>query len=197
MNKSKLNLQNPTIRNPLIALAVALALGYLWYSQSYKEAQATLQNKLTTKEQKESELRTILALRPQLETLRAEKVNAEKRLDSLRAIFPDHRQVPRLVRDLSSVARASSIVTTKFNPIPEVEQEFHIENRYNVAVSGMYHSLGEFYAYLANFPLIINLSNVIISANPGYRDAMERDEYDMFSSSVMATFQLTTFSSKR
>ncbi|KMQ51620.1 Type IV pilus biogenesis protein PilO [Chitinispirillum alkaliphilum] len=198
MNKSKLNFSNPKVRNPLIALVVALVMGFLWYVQYYNDAQMQLQSQRRVKEQKEAELRTIIALRPQLDVLRREKIIAEQRLDSLRSIFPDHKHVPRLIKDLASVSKASNIVTTKFNPLPEIQREYYVENRYNVAVSGMYHSLGDFYAYLANFPLIINLSSVIISANPGYREAAANEnQHGAFANSIVATFEMTTFSSKR
>ncbi|MDG5814350.1 type 4a pilus biogenesis protein PilO [Chitinispirillales bacterium ANBcel5] len=197
MKKKKFDLKNPKIRNPLLIILVGLSIGYMWYEQFYREAKLQLEVATREKNEKENELRTILALRPQLNVLRQEKREAELQLDSLRSMFPDQKEVPGLIQEISTVARASQIITTKFNPLPDVEQEHYVENRYNVAVAGMYHNLGEFFAFLANFPLIINLSSVIISANPGYDDARySTDVSDIFVPSIVATFEMTTFSSK-
>ena len=197
MKKSKIDLKNPKIRNPLVVLLIAIGAVFVWYNSFYMDVKDQLEQAQKQVESKESEWRTIQALIPQQETLRKELVRAEAELDSLRAMFPDQREVPRLIRELSSVGLASRIVTTKFTPLPDVEQEYYIENRYNVAVAGMYHNLGEFFAFLANFPLVINLSSMIISANPGYEEAIKRDDpIEVFVPSVLATFEMTTFSSK-
>ncbi|MFP4163149.1 MAG: type 4a pilus biogenesis protein PilO [Chitinispirillaceae bacterium] len=197
MANSKMNFRNPNVRNPLIIVFIAALIGYLWYEQFLKPTLADLDSLVTKKEAKETELRTINALKPQLTRLRDEMVVASAKLDSLKDIFPDQKEVPRLIRRMTSVTKKSDIVATRFHPLPDVQKEYYVENKYNVAVAGDYHNLGEFFSYLANFQLIINLSSVTISANPSYSQERDKDPNEPFLPSIIATFEMTTFSSRR
>jgi len=103
-----------------------------------------------------------------------------------------------LLRELTSVARASGITTTKFNPMPDIEKEYYVENHYNMAVSGGYHELADFFAFLANFTLIINLTSMNIAANPELSSDMQHDStVETGSETIVSQFEMTTFSSKK
>ncbi|MDR0307603.1 MAG: type 4a pilus biogenesis protein PilO [Chitinispirillales bacterium] len=195
--KFKFNIKDPKVRNVLLIALAAGCLGFIWYDYSFRPLQERVAELNRQKEKKESELRTINALKPQLNKLRRETVEATAKLDSLRNIFPDQKEVPRLIRELTSVNRKSNITTTRFNLMPDVEKEYYIENKYNIGVAGDYHNLGEFFSYLANFQLIINLSNVSINANSSFTRANPDDPVQEDSPSILATFELTTFSSRR
>ncbi|NLE02101.1 MAG: type 4a pilus biogenesis protein PilO, partial [Fibrobacter sp.] len=72
------------------------------------------------------------------------------------------------------------------------------ENHYNISVEGGYHDLAEFFAFLANFTLIINLSSVKIATHSGLERGITQDMLD--GSPVMtieSSFEMTTFSSKK
>jgi type IV pilus assembly protein PilO len=113
-------------------------------------------------------------------------------------MFPDQKEIPKLIREITGVARASGIYTTRFNPLPDIQREYYVENRYDLSVTGGYHQLAQFFSFLANMPLIINLSNVVISQNPSLEQSkQEAEEHGTPITSIMATFQMTTFSSKK
>jgi Tfp pilus assembly protein PilO len=121
------------------------------------------------------------------------------KLDSLKNIFPDQKEVPRLIREITAVNRRSGVITTRFTPMPDVVQEYYVENKYNVSMLGDYHNLGVLFSYLANFQLIVNLTNMSISANPAYAGGAGKAEgpYADKPPSVLAMFELTTFSSRK
>jgi type IV pilus assembly protein PilO len=149
-------------------------------------------------EGKQKELNSILALKPQLARLEQEIALAQHRLDSLKSIFPDQKEVPKLIREITGVARASGIYTTRFNPLPDIEKEYYIENRYDLSVEGGYHDLARFYGFLANMPLIINLSNVVIKTNPGIEESKKlSEEHGNTVTTTVTSFRMTTFSSKK
>jgi type IV pilus assembly protein PilO len=196
MKKFSINLKDPRLRVPLLILAIVGGGTYFWYDQMYTPLTAEytkLDKELTAKK---DTLRTIQALKPQLAQLRAELGAAQYKLDSLKSIFPDQKEVPKLIREITSVARASGITTTRFNPMPDVEREYYIENRYSIMVEGRYHDLADFYAFLANFTLIINLSSMHIATNPILPESSAESGYD-HAATVVASFEMTTFSSKK
>jgi Tfp pilus assembly protein PilO len=82
--------------------------------------------------------------------------------------------------------------------MPDIEKEYYNENHYNIAVSGGYHQLAEFFAFLANFTLIVNLSNMYISANPDFTNSLQQSgDSDIGNATVVSQFEMTTFSSKK
>ncbi|MDR2578511.1 MAG: type 4a pilus biogenesis protein PilO [Chitinispirillales bacterium] len=201
--KFKFDLKDPKTKFALAAIAIIAVVVYGWYEQVYTPLHESVTALTERKTQLEAELMRINALKPQLDRLRQESIALEARLDSLKNIFPDRNEVPRLIRDLTAMNRKSNISTTRFTPKPDVVRDYYVENKYDVSITGNYHNIGELFSHLANFQLIVNLSNVTITANPGFTpggnvrtteggaQAVERQP------SVLATFELTTFSSRR
>ncbi len=194
----RIDLKNPRTRNILIIAAIGIAGAVLWYQTVYVEKRKTVDALHREIERKQNELNNILALKPQLKKLEKDIATAQVRLDSLKSMFPDQKEIPKLIREITSVARASEIYTTRFNPLPDIQREYYVENRYDMTVSGGYHQLAEFFSFLANLPLIINMTGVSIHVNPGIDAAKkEAEEHGGPVSSIVASFQMTTFSSKK
>ncbi len=194
----KIDFAKPQVRNVLAISALGLVLGFLWYQFVYSgisQEKAKLEGDL---KRKQTELNNILILKPQLKTLEKDIAAADVRLDSLKSMFPDQKEIPKLIREITGVARASDIFTTRFNPQPDVQREYYVENRYDIAVTGGYHQLAQFFGFLANMPLIINLSNMSIHANPSLgQSKKDAEEHGSPITSITASFEMTTFSSKR
>lgn len=197
MKKFRINFKDPRLRVPLLIVLISGGGIYYWFDSFYKPVQADRQQLVLQLKAKKDTLRIVQALKPQVNQLREEVFHAQQKLDSLKSIFPDQKEIPKLIREITSVARASGITTTKFNPLPDVVREYYVENRYSIAVEGGYHDLAEFFAFLANFTLIVNLSGMHIAANPSYpTDLVEDDGFSSFPT-VNAFFEMTTFSSKK
>lgn len=195
MKKFSINLKDPRVRVPAAIILLIGAGVYYWYSEIFTPIQTERMQLKTQLKEKQDTLRVIQALKPQLTLLKKELTLSQHKLDSLKSIFPDQKEIPKLLREITAVARASGISTTKFNPLPDVEKEYYIENRYAITVEGGYHALANFYAFLANFTLIINLSNMNITSNPAL--ASEDAEPGHNTTTSVAMFEMTTFSSKR
>ena len=195
--KISLNLKNPKVRNPLIVIVITAVIALFWQQYFYTPSMDTLKSLQKKQKEKQDTLRTILALKPQLDVLKAELAKSQVKLDSLKSIFPDHKEIPKLLREINAVARASGIITTRFNPLPDVEKEYYVENRYNVTIEGGYHELAEFFAFLANFSLIINLTSVKIVASPLNSAQTQNELIETTGLTVVSSFEMTTFSSKR
>lgn len=194
----KFDIKNPRIRNPLL-IALFGVLGFIWWQQMVYAEKNVVRARLSTDlEGKQKELNSILALKPQLARLEQETALAQHRLDSLKSIFPDQKEVPKLIREITGVARASGIYTTKFNPLPDIEKEYYIENRYDLTVEGGYHDLARFYSFLANMPLIINLSHVAIKTSSKMEESKKlSEEHGNTVTTTVTSFRMTTFSSKK
>ena len=194
----KFNLNDPKLRLPILIILVGIVGVVIWYNQYYLTVKLEIAELEKKYNAKQDTLRTIQALKPQLNLLRNELSVAQFKLDSLKSIFPDQKEIPKLLKEITSVARASGITTTKFNPMPDVEKEYYNENHYNIAVSGGYHQLAEFFAFLANFTLIVNLSKMDISTNPDFTNSLQQSgDRDVGTETLVSQFEMTTFSSKK
>jgi Tfp pilus assembly protein PilO len=196
----KVNLKDPKLRNPVIVSLIGIAGVAFWYNTIYVEKNTVYVRVKSDLAAKQQELNNILALKPQLNRIQEEIASAQHRLDSLKSIFPDRKEIPKLIREITGGARAAGIITTKFNPRPDVEKEYYVENHYDLAAVGGFHDLARFYGFLANMPLIINLTKVSIRANPGMEASKKFTEDHGNGSSIQtitSSFTMTTFSSKK
>jgi type IV pilus assembly protein PilO len=192
----KLDIKNPRLRNGLVMAVLGITLVVLWYQYVFEERRQMLGQLQGQRETRQNQLNAILAMKPQLERLRREIVDDKHTLDSLKSIFPDQKEIPKLIREITKVAAASGIATKRFTPQPDVVREYYVENRYNMAVTGGYHQLANFFSFFANLPLIINLGGVSITAGPGATNA-QKNGVSPDLATITAQFELTTFSSKR
>jgi type IV pilus assembly protein PilO len=194
----KLNIKNPHIRNIVIILCVGAVSFFLWYQFVYSGIISEINSLKKELAKKQEELNAIQVLKPQLKKLEKDIALANLKLDSLKSMFPDQKEIPKLLKEITAVAQASNISTTKFNPLPDIQREYYVENRYDLTVTGGYHDLAKFFSFLANMPLIINFSNVSIKVNPFLAQSKkDSEEHGTPITSIIASFQMTTFSSKK
>lgn len=192
MNMPKLNFKDQKIQIMIFIIILGLGGSLAWYYMVYAVKQVTLSNLQSTEQTKQNELNSILAMKPQLNKLREDIARANARLDSLKSIFPDHKEIPRLIQDITKVAVAAGIETKKFSPLPDVEREYYIENRYDIAIVGGYHQVATFFSYLANMQLLVNLSDVNITVSGDLAKSMDAaEENNTPPQSINAVFSVT------
>ncbi len=196
--KLKIDFRDNRVRIALAIALIGIAGAVALYQYLIVPAQEQLNQLEQTLNDKQNELNTIRTIEQQMARLEQALELSNRELDSLRSIFPDEKEIPKLIREITRVARASGIYTRRFNPLPDVVREYYVENRYSLSVSGGYHELAHFFSFLANLPLMINVSNVDLKANPGIQQSI--DDYKLHGGvveTIEATFEMTTFSSKR
>jgi type IV pilus assembly protein PilO len=196
--KVKLDFRNPRLRAGIVIVLVGALGSYLWYDYGIQELKARKAQLESDLAKRQRDLKAIQLVRPQLANLRQEVEMKRVELDSLREMFPDQKEIPKLIQDITRVAAASTIYTREFVPQPDKQLEHYVENSYDLSIAGGYHNVGHFFSYLAGLPLIINLSDVKIQTNKHIRNSIEEHEqYGTPLRSVVASFKMTTFSSKR
>ncbi len=199
MDFSKIDFKSPRVRNAAIVAVIGIAGAAYWHQGIFVKQGVRLDELEGKRDKAQNELNSILAMKPQLNKLRKDIENGQKELDSLKSIFPDQKEIPKLIREITKVAKASQIYTVKFSPLPDVQKEYYVENRYNLSVAGRYHRLAKFFSFLANLPLLINLSDVSIAATGEAAKLTDLEESTAIDDlpTITASFKLTTFSSKK
>jgi Tfp pilus assembly protein PilO len=173
-------------------------MGYTFYTTEYVEYADKVEKLDTDIRKKKGELRQILAQKQRLKDLEAEIEMANAEFARLQEMFPDEEAIPRRLIDLTAVTRKSLTVPTKFLPLRVEEKEFYKENHYAITISSSYHALGLLFGEVANFRYPTAINKLQIERAPDLdKEVDEAREHGETPRTVVANFQLTTFTSKR
>ncbi len=198
MNLKKIDFKDKKIQIGAIIVLSTIILGFLWYQNIIVNKIAQKEDLKIDYQKKQDKLNRIYAMRPHLQELRENVAMLNTKLDSLRSIFPDQKEVPTLVKDIVRVAHKAGITTSKYTPKEPIVKEHYIENIDSVRVAGGYHELASFFNHLAGFEMIINLSDMHIKTNPRIQNYITNyKEYGEEIKSLEASFNMTTFSSRK
>lgn len=88
----------------------------------------------------------------------------EHRLESLRQILPEEKDVADTLRRIQALATKSNLAIQRFQPGKVVQQKLYAEIPYKLQAEGTYHNLGFFFDQISKFPRIINVSEISIKA---------------------------------
>jgi type IV pilus assembly protein PilO len=145
-----------------LTVAVAAVGGFYWYY--VQDAQAAV----TTQRQKLDAIKVEInkgkTTARQLPAFRQQVTELSARLDNLRAVLPEEKDVSDLLRRLQTLATQSNLTIRSFKPAPIVQKETHAEWPIELELDGTYHNLGLFFDRVSKFPRIVNVRNVRIKA---------------------------------
>jgi type IV pilus assembly protein PilO len=97
----------------------------------------------------------------------AQVAQLEERLDNLKQVLPEEKDVADILRRIQGLATQSNLAIQRFTPQAPVQQTLYAEIPYRLEAEGTYHNLGYFFDRISKFPRIINVSGILIKAkNP-------------------------------
>lgn len=105
----------------------------------------------------------------QLPEFRAQVGDLEARLESLKAILPEEKDVAELLRRLQTLASQSSLTIRHFRPRAIATKELHAEWPIEIEVEGSYHNVGQFLDRVSKLPRIINVGAMEMNTVPQQR----------------------------
>ena len=92
-----------------------------------------------------------------LPEFRAQVGDLEARLEGLKAILPEEKDVADLLRRIQTMAAQSNLTIRHFRPRAITAKELHAEWPIELEVEGAYHNVGLFLDRVAKLPRIINV----------------------------------------
>ena len=145
-----------------VLIAVALAGAFYYFVESPKQVKLQAQTKEL------SDIRGRIskgqAMARQLPEFRKEIATLEARLESLKPILPDERDVGDLLRRVQTLATQSNLQVRGFKPMGITTREMHAEWPIALQLEGNYHNLGLFLDRVSKFPRIINVGSRNVAA---------------------------------
>lgn len=145
----------------LFAVAAVAALGGYYY---FHEAPARAE--LAVKQQQLDALRQEIArgraTAQKLQEFQSQVTDLQARLDSLKAVLPEQKDVGDLLRRIQTLATQSNLEIRAFKPQAIVTKQVHAEWPISLELAGTYHDLGMFFDKVSKVPRIINVSGINI-----------------------------------
>jgi type IV pilus assembly protein PilO len=149
-----------------IFAAVCLAAVAGFWSFYVQEAQVDLEVRRGRLAALSADVARGTATAARLPEFRRQVAGLEDRLQGLRAVLPEEKDVADILRRLQGLASQSSLSIQRFTPQPSVQQPMYAEVPFKLQAEGTYHNLGAFFDRISKFPRIINISSISIKAKP-------------------------------
>lgn len=144
----------------LVSAGAVFAFWYLYVSETQADI-ALRQTRLTALR---TDIAKGVATARQLPQFQAQVSELESRLENLRQILPEEKDVADTLRRIQSLAAKSNLAIQRFQPGKVVQQKMYAEIPYRLQAEGTYHNLGAFFDEISRFPRIINVSEISIKS---------------------------------
>ena len=147
-----------------VLLAAASIYGFYTYYVTDQEAELKL--KETHLSALKVDVNKGLATARRLNEFEGQVTDLEHRLDSLKNVLPEQKDVADTLRRIQGLATQSNLSLLKFTPIGTKQQPLYLEVPYRIEAEGSYHNLGLIFDRVSKFPRIINVGDITINAKP-------------------------------
>ena len=191
--------RNPRDQKMVAVTVVAFALAALYWNFVWTPRHTelvALEVRLDTLDAQNAMARARIAQGTAAE-LEAEAARYTKDLEVMRLLVPTHNELPSLLEQVSTAARRVGLDLATVKPQPVIEGEQFDTYRYQVAVIGDYHALGEFLANVGSLTRIVAPVNLALSPLGNGAAADQRKKALKNNNSVLdSRFELQTYVTK-
>jgi Tfp pilus assembly protein PilO len=180
-------------KNQMIVLgALVFVLGaYFWFSLVFSPNTKMIEVRVVEHERILRDLSAVEMKAKSFDALKLEYESLYRQYLKISSLLPDERQLEGFLLQLHQTAVTTDIQVTGITPKVPVATGFYMTNAFQMEVSGSYHSLGRFFARVANFPFIANVRNVQMDAVPlTGSDAVDQSGRPR---TLTATFEIDTY----
>ncbi len=146
-------------------LVCGMAL-YGFWNFYVSEVEADLALKQTHLTALNSDITKGVATARRLGEFQADVTNLEHRLESLKNVLPEQKDVADILRRLQALATQSNLTLLRFTPAAQKQLPLYAEVPYRITAQGSYHNLGLFFDRVSKFPRIINIGDISVTASP-------------------------------
>ena len=145
------------------AFAVVSGLAVFGFWQFYvSEMQADIDARQTRLTALRADITKGIATARRLKQFETEVSELERRLDNLRAVLPEQKDVADILRRVQGLATQSSLNIQRFTPQEPKQESLYASLPFKIRAEGTYHNLGLFFDRISKFPRIINVGDIVI-----------------------------------
>ena len=153
----------PRLKVAIVALVLLLPIVvfYLLYYQPKGEKITSLSNQTVQLKRQVQEAKTKAANKEQFEKELAE---AQLKFEETAVLLPKDKEIPKLLKDISSLGRNAGLDFLTFKPLADVPKDFYAELPVSINVRGPYHNMGFFFDQVSKLERIVSVTNIKMSS---------------------------------
>jgi type IV pilus assembly protein PilO len=103
------------------------------------------------------ELNESKAITRELQKFKEQIAKLNEELKTALTQLPNEKEIPEILKNISSLGKESNLEFTLFRPKPEEPQQFYAKVPIELVVLGGYHNIGLFFDKVSKLPRIINV----------------------------------------
>jgi type IV pilus assembly protein PilO len=169
----------------IVLLVCGGALGGVWYLMLQP-----ISAEIETKKKQAGDLQTsvdkMMGLKARYEQFRKEAQALEARLEELKKVLPQDKEIEHILSQVQASARNSGLKIQQGVSKPVIDHEAYSEWPMEMQVVGDYHSLGLFLQKIRELPRIVNVGKLRVDTRTGTAPDGGR-------LSIGASYEATTF----
>ena len=126
------------------------------------------------------------AISRDLEKYKAQVEQMNKELAVALTQLPTEKEIPEILKNISSLGKESQLEFTLFRPKPDEPQQYYAKVPIELSIVGSYHNTGTFFDKVSKQPRIINVVDFNMAR---VKDAKGRDDAAVRTSCVLNTYR--------
>lgn len=142
-------------------LVLPIVIFYFVYYQPKTKNIENLTNQTIQLKQQVQQAKAKAANKEQFEKELAE---AEKKFEETSDLLPKDSEIPKLLKDISSLGRNAGLDFLTFKPMADVPKDFYAEIPITINVRGPYHNMGFFFDQVSKLERIVSVTNIKMSS---------------------------------
>jgi type IV pilus assembly protein PilO len=162
-----MDFKDPKVQKIALVCVVFFILAYFWYFRVYSRQANQIESKQSEYQTMITNLRNVEMKSKSLEALQAEYQTLLTRYREIEQLLPEVKMVPSFLVQLHTASSLTGAKIVSITPQPIQTETFYNVASYNVQLAGSYHDFGRFISYIANFPFIVNVSDMDIETVTG------------------------------
>lgn len=181
-----MDLKDPKNQKILLAVMVAFLVIYFWYARIYSVNVSKISQKQAEYEILLTNLKNVEMKAKSFQNLKTEYEGLLNRYKQVELLLPEEKQIPLFLTQLQSASQNSEAKIGQVMPQGIKPVSFYNAAGFGMDLKGTYEDVGTFFASVANFPFLTNVSEVVFTALP-------KDEAKKEKKSVAVACKLTTY----
>lgn len=149
----------PNIKMAIIVLIIAVPVAvfyFTFYQQNSKKIQSLEAKEVSL----QKTLKEVKEKAGNLAKFEKELQEAELIFQEAAVLLPNEKEIPQLLKDISSLGRTAGLDFLTFKPLADIPKDFYAEIPVTINVRGPYHNMGFFFDQVSKLERIVTVSNV-------------------------------------
>jgi type IV pilus assembly protein PilO len=174
-----------TSRKILILVVILCVITGVYFYSMFTPQKKELDAMKTELSKLVEELEKSKAIARDLEKYKAQVEQMNKELSVALTQLPTQKEIPEILKSISSLGKESQLEFTVFRPKPEDPQQYYAKVPIELGIVGSYHNTGTFFDRVSKQPRIIN----VVDFNMTKLNMKGRDEATVRVSCVLNTYR--------